>query len=198
MASVATGGIPLAVLLLGLGWTALLGGARWRSFAPGILAAYVLAAVGGTIVVLAWVLPLLPEAQGGTLSSAVIQLFSTRTWLAIVLSLAMLFHAGAMLLCVLSTRSKVTLSIVSMNRYAVHLLVGSVIVPVLTAAGMEIFDALQAGGPWMALSLNVLGQLLIAAKAGLWLCGALLLPPMALGDLCMGRVEQPKTGRRIE
>jgi len=197
LASVAAG-IPLAGVLLGVGWTLLLGAARWRSFAPGSLAAYLLALVGGAVVMLAWVLPLLPESQGGTLSAAVIKLFSTRLWLAIVLSIAMLFHAGAVLFCVFSTRGKVTLSIVSMNRYAVHLLVGSVIVPVLTAVGVETYGALQVDSQWMVVSLNVLGQLLLAAKVGLWLGGAFLLPPMALGDLCAGRVEELKTGRRIE
>lgn len=189
-------GIPLAGLLMVLGLTALLSGARWRSFAPGSLIAYGLAAVGGVAVVLAWVLPLLPEAQGGLLVMMVLKTYSTKFWLAIVLNLVLLCHVVAVIFCVLSTRGKATRSIVNMNCYAVFLLVGAVIVPALVAAGAEVYDTVQTGGQGLKLVAGAVGKLLLSAKVGLWLGGALLLMPMALADLCAGRVEQPKTGRR--
>jgi len=188
-------GIPLAGLLMVLGLTALLSGARWRSFAPGSLIAYGLAAVGGVAVVLAWVLPLLPEAQGGLLVMMVLKTYSTKFWLAIVLNLVLLCHVVAVIFCFLSTRGIATRSIVNMNCYAVFLLVGAVIVPALVAAGAEVYDTVQTGGQGLKLVAGAVGKLLLSAKVGLWLGGALLLMPMALADLCAGRVEQPKTGR---
>jgi hypothetical protein len=83
-----------------------------------------------------------------------------------------------------------------MNCYAVFLLTGAVIVPVLVAAGMQVYGAMQNGGQGIKLAVGLMGKLLLSAKAGLWLGGASLLIPMALADLCAGRVEQPKTGRR--
>ena len=191
-------GIPLAWLLMGFGWTALFGGARWRSFAPGSLTAYGLAAAGGVAVVLAWILPMLPEAQGGLLAMKVFKMYSAKSWLwlGIVLTLALLCHLVAVTFCVLSTRGKSTRSIVNMNCYAVFLLTGALIVPVLVAAGMQVYGAMQNGGQGIKLAVGLMGKLLLSAKAGLWLGGASVLIPMALADLCAGRVEQPKTGRR--
>ena len=191
-------GIPLAGLLIGLGWIALLGGARWRSFAPGSLIAYGLATAGGVAVALAWMLPLLPEAQGGLLAVCVFKLYSAKPWLwlGIVLTLVLLCHGVAAIFCVLATRGKATRSIVNMNCYAVFLLTGAVIVPALIAAGMQAYGAMQNGGQGIKLAVELMSRLLLSAKVGLWLGGALLLMPMALADLCAGRVEQPKTGRR--
>ena len=83
-----------------------------------------------------------------------------------------------------------------MNCYAVFLLTGAVIVPALIAAGMQAYGAMQNGGQGIKLAVELMSRLLLSAKVGLWLGGALLLMPMALADLCAGRVEQPKTGRR--
>jgi len=189
-------GIPLAGLLMGLGWIALLGGARWRSFAPGSLIAYGLATVGGGAVVLAWLLPLLPDAQGGLLVVMVLKTYGVKFWQGIVIILIIICHVVAVIFCVLSTRGKATRSIVNMNCYAVFLLSGAVIVPILVATGVEMYGTLQTGGQGLKLVVGTVGKLLHSAKVGLWLGGALLLMPMALADLCAGHVEQPKTGRR--
>lgn len=193
-------GIPVVGLLIVIGWTALLGGARWRSFAPGSLIAYGLAATGGITIVLAWVLPLLSDAQGGLLAMRVFKLYSDKPWLwlGIVLTLVLICHLVAVAFCILSTRGKATRSIVNMNSYAVFLLTGAVIVPVLVAAGVEVYDTIQAGGKGLRLVVGATGKLLLSAKVGLWLGGAALLIPMGLADLCAGRVEQPKTGRRAK
>jgi hypothetical protein len=193
-------GIPLVWLLMGFGWIALLGGARWRSFAPGSLIAYGLAAAGGVAVVLAWVLPMLPEAQGGLLAMKVFKMYSDkpRLWLGIALTLVLLCHLIAVAFCVLSTRGKATRSIVNMNCYTAFLLTGAVIVPALVAAGMQVYGAMQNGGQGIKLAVGLMGRLLLSAKVGLWLGGALLLMPMALADLCVGRVEQSKTGHRAK
>ena len=191
-------GIPLVGLLMGFGWIALLGGARWRSFAPGSLIAYGLATAGGVAVTFAWLLPLLPEAHGGLLAMKVFKMYGDkpRLWLAIALSLVLICHVVAVVFCALSTRGKVTRSIVNMNCYAVFLLSGSVIVSALVLSGVEVYGAFQTGGQGLKLAAEAVRKLLLSAKVGLWLGGALLLMPVALADICAGRVEQPKTGRR--
>jgi len=191
-------GIPLVWLLMGFGWIALLGGARWRSFSPGNLIAYGLAAAGGVTVLLAWVLPLLPEAQGGLLATRVVKMYGDKPWLwlGIVLTLVMLCHFVAVAFCVLSTRGKATRSIVNMNSYAVFLLTAAVIMPAIAAAGVEAYDTIKAGAKGLKLAVTLMNKLLLSAKMGFWMGGALLLMPIALSDLCAGSVEQPKAGRQ--
>ena len=70
--------------------------------------------------------------------------------------------------------------------------------PALVAAGMQVYGAMQNGGQGIKLAVGLMGRLLLSAKVGLWLGGALLLMPMALADLCVGRVEQSKTGHRAK
>jgi len=191
-------GVPWVGLLMVIGLTALLGGARWRSFAPGSLVAYGLAVVGGITIVLTWVLPLLPEDQGGLLVMRVAKIYSGKSglWLGIVLTLVLICQLVAVIFCVFSTRGRVTRSIVNMNSYAVFLLMGAVIMPIFVAAGVELYGTIQSQAKGLKLAATLVNTILLTAKIGFWTGGALLLIPMCLADLCAGRVEQPKTGRR--
>ncbi|MBR89751.1 MAG: hypothetical protein CMO66_00545 [Verrucomicrobiales bacterium] len=186
-------GIPPPWLMMALGWTCLLGGSRWRSFVPGSLAAYIVTAAGGVLLVLGWVVP---GGQGGGLFASVFELFNNRIVMAVSLSLVMLCHAGAVGFCVLSTGGKATMSIVNMNRYAMYLLVASVILPAVVFVVMAVGETLQGGGPRLNMAMSVIRQMLTEVKMGLWLGGAALLAPFALADMCAWRAAEDKPTRR--
>jgi hypothetical protein len=61
---------------------------------------------------------------------------------------------------------------------------------------VEAYDTIKAGAKGLKLAVTLMNKLLLSAKMGFWMGGALLLMPMALSDLCAGRVEQRKAGRR--
>ena len=182
--------LPLVVLLFWTGWVSALFASMWRCLRPASVVSYWIGAAGGTLILISWFAPLMPDSTGGSLVAMTMPLFKTSLLPAIGLLLLLTSHVVASVFCALSTRGKIMESILNLNHYSIRLHIGGLIVLILFLVVWWIQQELQVdlkGSQWLEFLLRLSGYLVLVVKLTLWIGGSLLLLPVAAVDLATGR-----------
>ncbi len=171
-----------------LGWTCLLIGAGIVFYRPGKLLGFILGCVGGGLACLSWLIP-----EGGS-SIPLIEVFKTFRH-SVAIALGMLCWMGmtiaSSVLCFVNLPSKPARVLHSTSRLAVCLMVGGLLVfslffmltPLLMSSPgfkMEVGDRFKA----------MFSMLTFILTAGVAVLGKILLVPLGVVDLLVGRADR--------
>ncbi len=127
---------PIFIMVFGLAWVGIVAGAKVRFYRPDNMASYVMAIVGGSAVILMWLLPL----GDGILMMKAIDGISNDMALGVGLVLMMLMQIGAAVLCFINQRKIRPSLIKKYSNLAVTLMVASMVVAIVPVWGKIIYE----------------------------------------------------------
>jgi len=129
------GEYPALIMVFGIAWIGIVAGAKVRFYRPDNMAAYVMAMVGGAVVILMWLLPL----GDGILVMTAIDSISNDLMLGLGLVLMMLMQIGAAVMCFMNQRRIRPSLIKKYSNLAVTLMITSMLMPIVPMWGKVIY-----------------------------------------------------------